>query len=170
MSTNTPDPAQDIRAIEQLKYRYARALDTQDWTLMGQCVTEDFHGWYSNGTYTMDGRENLLEFFRVGMNPSVFSSHIMLHPEITLTSPTTATGVWRLQDLVHFTRPNPTAKLGIQGGEKLEGVGYYYDDYVKVDGTWLIKSSGYVRIFESVVRPDYAGGRLTTEVLHGRRA
>jgi hypothetical protein len=147
----------EIREIEQLKYRYMRAVDTHDWDLMGRCFAEDADVWYGEGMYAFKGRENILGFFRSVIIPSFISSHIALHPEITLTGPTTAKGIWRLQDIVHFTAANPEAKESdIKGGEKMEGAAYYYDDYTRIGGEWVIQRTGYVRIFESM---SPAGGR-----------
>ena len=36
----------DIRAIEEVKYRYLRALDTKDWVAFADTLTEDVAGDY----------------------------------------------------------------------------------------------------------------------------
>jgi SnoaL-like domain len=155
----------EIREIEQLKYRYMRAVDTHDWDLMRECFMEDAKTWYGNGSYADTGRDNILRFFRTVITPVFVSSHIALHPEITLTGPDTAKGIWRLQDIVHFIGPNPDSKeADIKGGEEMVGAGYYYDEYAKRDGIWRISSTGYVRIFEKVNAPDTReGSHLKTE-------
>lgn len=161
----------EIREIEQLKYRYMRAVDTHDWDLMERCFAEEAETWYGKGTYADKGRDNILRFFRSVITPVFVSSHIALHPEITLTGPDTAKGVWRLQDIVHFTGPNPDSKeANIEGGEEMVGAGYYYDEYIKRDGEWVIKSTGYVRIFEKINAPDKRpGSHLKTEAKLGVR-
>ena len=72
---------------------------------------------------------------------------------------------------IDFTAANPEAKESdIKGGEKMEGAAYYYDDYSKIDGEWVIQTTGYVRIFESMIRPDYSGDQhLKTESSLGVR-
>ena len=75
-----------------------------------------------------------------------------MHPELTLTAPTTATGIWRMQDSVYFQGPNPAAHRNIQGGEALFGAGYYHEEYRKERDGWKISSIGYVRIFEVIER------------------
>ena len=62
------------------------------------------------------------------------------HPEIELTSDTTATGIWALEDYVIMTELNMS----------LHGAAFYHDKYVKVDGQWKIKHTGYERIFEEI--------------------
>ena len=144
-----------IREIEQLKYRYLRALDTHNWDLMAQCFDEQAEVWYRDGNYSFKGRDNILSFLRDQVTDTVICSHIALHPEVSLTGPDTATGVWRLQDIVHFTGSHSGAQEGdIRGGEKMEGAAYYFDDYVKREGKWLIAKTGYVRIFETISPKD----------------
>ena len=160
----------EIRAIERLKYRYMRALDTYDWDLLRLCMAEDISVWFGTGAYRFDGRDNVLTFLREVLDPGFYASHIAAHPEIELTGPCAATGVWRLQDL-YVSRVGPrTRESDIKGGDKLEGAACYYDEYLKVGGTWLIKSSGDVRIFEAITRPVYGEGEsLRLEPLRGVR-
>jgi hypothetical protein len=49
---------------------------------------------------------------------SLYATHIALHPELKLESPTTAIGVWRMQDIVHYTEKEPGGFYpDIKGGE-----------------------------------------------------
>lgn len=147
----TLDDIMDIRAIEQLKYRYMRAVDTHDWVLMERCFAHDASIWYGNGLYSFTGLADILAFFRSVITPSFIGSHIALHPEITLVSPDRATGIWRLQDIVHVRDADTAARESdFQGGEKMEGAAYYHDDYVRTRDDWLIHRTGYVRIFETI--------------------
>jgi hypothetical protein len=137
--------------ITQLKYRYLRAVDTQDWTLLASVFAANVRTWYDKGKLTTQGREAAVKGLADHMGPAVHSHHIAVHPEITLTGPTTAKGVWRFQDIVWFDKahPNPLVPQ-LEGGERLIGAGYYYDEYEKENGAWKISSTGFVRIFESV--------------------
>ena len=56
-------------------------------------------------------------------------------PEIEVTSPTTAVGIWALQDLLIWP-----------SGMRLEGYGHYHETYAKVDGEWRIASSTLTRL------------------------
>jgi hypothetical protein len=60
------------------------------------------------------------------------------HPEIELTSETTARGTWYLEDTVFFRDADMV----------LRGAAFYDDVYVKQDGRWKIRSTGYERTFE----------------------
>ena len=143
----------EFHEISQLKYRYLRGLDTHQWDLLEDCFTEDAFAWYSGGAFTHSGRRQIVDFLRELIPPSFVSSHIVAHPELKLTGPTTAEGIWRLQDIVYFTEANPMFAHGnILGGEQMSGAGYYYEEYRKEDSGWKISSIGYVRIFEVIER------------------
>lgn len=160
----------EYHEISQLKYRYLRAVDTHDWDLLATCFTQDAKVWYASGAFSHDGRDNIVKFLSDLMPDAFVGSHVVMHPEITLTSPTTATGVWRLQDIVHFLEPNPVFTLSnIHGGEEMTGAGYYYDDYVKTDEGWKCSSMGYERLFEVIEpREGRPGLSVKTDPLFGR--
>ncbi len=132
---------QEIEAIKRLKYKYFRCLDTKRWDEMRECFTEDATSAYSSGKYSFQGREQILKFLIDAMDrPTVLSAHHGHHPEIELTSATTAVGVWALSDTF----------IDLHAGVTVRGAAYYRDDYVKVNGQWKIKATGYERTFEEV--------------------
>jgi hypothetical protein len=136
---------QDIEAIKRLKYRYVRCLDLKRWAEVEECFIEDATSAYGDGKYSFSGRDKIMEFLRGALGAStIITSHRVHQPEIDLTSPTAATGVWALEDVVIETN----AKLTIRGSA------FYTDEYVKVDGQWKIKSTGYQRIFEEMASRD----------------
>ncbi len=59
----------------------------------------------------------------------------MMHQEIELLSPTTATGIWAVEDIVTFSNPADSEVA------RVHGFGYYHERYAKKDGEWRI--SGY---------------------------
>jgi len=61
------------------------------------------------------------------------------HPEITITGETTAVGTWALEDYI-ITLKNK----GIQCAA------FYHDEYVKIDGRWKIKSTGYDLVYREM--------------------
>ena len=131
----------EIEAIKRLKYRYCRTLDQKLWDELAQCLTEDCRSAYGDGHFAFDGRAAIMNFLRDALGPrSRISSHRVHQPEIELTSPTTATGVWALDDIVIETE----AKLTIRGAA------FYHDEYVKVGGEWKIAKTGYRRIYEEM--------------------
>jgi hypothetical protein len=117
----------DIEAIKHVKARYGRAADTKDWALLRTTVTEDFFvDTGPSGKGATRGVDAFIE--RVGTNPSVTVHHAVM-PEIELTSPTTATGIWA----VHLFATIP-------GGGTMDAFGHYHDTYQKVDGEWKLHS------------------------------
>jgi hypothetical protein len=143
----------ELEAIKRLKYRYLRCLDQKLWDELADCFTEDARSSYGGGRYAFEGRDAILEFLRKAMGaPSFLSSHRAHHPEIDETGPGTAIGVWALEDTVIETR----------AGITIRGAAFYTDEYVKVDGAWKIRFTGYQRTYEEVEsRRDRPGLRLT---------
>ena len=128
---------EDKEAIRELKHRYMRCLDRNDVDGLNACFTEDARSWYTDGKYTFDGRDAIVQFLGRRKRLSLHTAH---HPEITLHSATTASGVWALEDTNFW-----------DDGTVLHGAGYYQDTYAKVDGEWKIRSTGYDRTFEHVI-------------------
>ena len=132
---------QEIEAIKRLKYKYMRCLDQKRWKEMAECFAEDATAAYSGGKYSFAGRATILDFFEKSMGRgSVLSSHRVHHPEIELTSETTATGVWALEDTF----------IDADAGVTIRGAAFYRDEYVKEGSTWKIKHTGYERTYEEM--------------------
>lgn len=128
---------EDIEAIKQLKARYCRAMDTRDWQLLASCYTQD--------TYIDLTGEEALAGFREPIRGvgAVVSSirdalgegkciHVTFLPEITFESDDVAKGIWGLE---YSTWQQAGSPLPI-----LHGFAYSHDEYVRVDGRWLIRS------------------------------
>ena len=150
----------EIEAIKQLKARYQRAVDTKDWELMRSVLAPNAKSIYSDGKYAYEGRDAIVEFLA---NPrglgstEIASMHHAHTPEIEITSETTASGKWYLEDFVVSALPSD----GAPHGTVLHGTGIYLDEYVKIDGEWLIQQTGYERIFEDI-QPRGEGSKLKT--------
>jgi hypothetical protein len=143
----------ELEAIKRLKYKYLRCLDLKRWSELAECFTEDATSAYSGGKYSFEGRDAIMDFLEKAMGaPSFLSSHTVHHPEIDLTSDSTATGTWALHDIVIETN----ADIVIQGAA------FYHDEYVKVDGEWKIRSTGYERTYEETLsRADLPSLKIT---------
>lgn len=129
----------EIEAIRTLKARYCRLLDTKQWSLWRALFADDFRSDTSPaGGKVIVGADEFVDFTRrsLGDRATVHQVHA---PEIELTSPTTATGVWALEDVV---------RLG--PGVNLRGYGHYTETYEKVDGRWLFTSSTLTRLREDI--------------------
>jgi ketosteroid isomerase-like protein len=128
----------DVEAIKQLKARYCRFLDTKDidaWrALFVEDVVVTLDMAVSTGgadPQTAPPLKSFDEFFPVvwGGVEHAATVHHCHTPEIALTSGTTATGIWAMEDMLFFP----------DGGE-LHGAGHYHETYEKRDGTWQITS------------------------------
>jgi hypothetical protein len=139
--------AADVEAIKNLKARYYRCMDTKQWD-----------GW--NEVFALDatldtreeapdleivvGRENIIAFVS-NVLEGVTTCHHGHMPEIELTSETTATGIWAMEDHLWFSDGHP---LGIA---QMHGYGHYHETYEKVatensGGAWYIKTLKLTRL------------------------
>ncbi len=135
---------EDIEAIKQLKHRYLRSIDTADIVTLTTLLADDIEVDYKGGSYhwAVSGKQNVLDSIAAGFHNRAIAQHTGHHPEIEITSPTTATGLWYLTD--SFTHLD---SLYVTAGSAL-----YRDNYVKLNGAWQIKRSSYTRIYEIVDR------------------
>lgn len=134
-------PLEEIESIKKLKYKYFRCLDSKRWAELAECFAPDATSSYDGGKYSFQGRAQIVGFLEAALGrPTMITLHQGHHPEIELTSPTTATGTWYLEDQVIDAKRNTT----------LRGAAFYHDEYVKLDGAWKLQSTGYVRTFEEV--------------------
>ena len=135
----------DIEAIRRLKARYFRTMDTKDWPAMRQVFTDDVVIDTSEaGGDRVEGADAFMTFLQQALDgaTTVHQGHM---PEIDLTSDTTATGIWALNDIVIW--PN---------GVRLDGYGHYHEAYEKAGGQWRIKRSTLTRLHVDFVVPEGA--------------
>ncbi|MCK0508136.1 nuclear transport factor 2 family protein [Aromatoleum anaerobium] len=152
----------DIEEIRRLKYAYFRGIDSADLELLREVMHPDITAHLVGGGYEwkLAGRDQYLEAIGNGFNSEVIAQHNGHHPEIRLVSPTEAEGTWYLHDNFYNLR------------EKLftTGTAFYHDRYVRVDGKWLLRSTGYRRHYEFVEKIDRMPN-ITAHYLaqHGRK-
>ena len=154
-SPRTLEDLLDIHAIHQLKHRYLRCLDQKAWDDLATCFTEDATASYGGGAVELDGRDAILGFLTESMGSTgMLTSHRGTQPEIDLTGPGTATGIWALEDVV----------IHQDFGVTIHGASFYEDRYVKVDGNWRICATGYKRTYEEIwPRASLEGLRLSAD-------
>jgi hypothetical protein len=135
------DP-KEIESIRQTKARYVRFGDTQQWDEFSELFTDDFEGVFEimprnaptdPNSATINGRDIFISGMRSLMS-GVKSVHQIFSPEIVLTGPDSATGIWAMHDYVSM--PNCIFR----------GWGHYHEVYKKVNGSWLIKRSQTTRL------------------------
>ncbi len=137
-----------IEEIKQLKARYFRGLDTRDWDLYAGVFTEDAHIDVRGSTDSSDGDSasavdgfddeavitggKAMAAFVARITVGTISAHHGHMPEIDILSPTTAKGIWAMEDRL-WQPPGAPARL-------MHGWGHYHETYEKRKGRWLIAS------------------------------
>ena len=152
-----------IEEIKQLKARYFRCLDTKDWdgfeaifapdaTLdsreamfardkaTGRCVrsgkvVEERD--VSDESWQSFGARNIRTSVEAVVQPLTTTHHGHM-PEIELISPTTARGIWAMEDVIRYDPASPL--------EALLGYGHYHETYERIDGRWHIKTLKLTRL------------------------
>lgn len=131
------------RELEELKYRYFRALDHKDWDLFATVFTEDATAVYGK-RLAFTGPGEIVSYMQENLGPNMITLHQVHHPEFTLDGDT-ATGTWSLQDRVIMTDYRFL----------LDGMSTYEDKYRRGDdGVWRIAHTGYERVYESMISFD----------------
>jgi hypothetical protein len=141
----------ELEAIRQLKARYCRFLDAKDadgWrSVFSDDVVVELDMAVSTGgadpmtALAAEGPESRDNFVPMvlGSLENAATMHHCHTPEITLTSPVTATGIWAMEDWIIFGN-----------GNELHGAGHYLETYEKLDGTWRIKTLHLTRTIQQI--------------------
>jgi len=134
-----------IEEIKQLRARFARAMDTKQWKAMEDTITDDCVFDARDGSVVTElwiGAEDIVANIRRTLETAISVHHAHM-PEIEITSPTTAKGIWAMQDLLCFP-----------GGVRLIGSGHYIEEYEKqADGKWRLKKYQLTRLIVDIVKP-----------------
>lgn len=151
----------DLRAIELVKYRYLRALDTKDWEVFAQTLTPDIVGNYGSAPdgnpLRFTDRDALVDYMRTSLPANIITEHRVTHPELVVTGDQ-ATGTWYLQDRVIV------AELDFM----LIGAAFYQDRYRRTPDGWRICATGYDRTYEATMSLQGLGFHLNPgPALHG---
>ena len=149
----------DVEEIKKLKARYFRSLDSKDWDTYAGVFAEDCVVDLSRaGGQTYEGRADFAAYAAsLTLVQSVHHGHM---PEIDLTGPDSATGVWVLEDYNLW-----------EDGTQNHGWGHYLESYVKREGRWYIRTMAlsYLRIERDCSQPVLIAGKENTGHLRGLR-
>ena len=142
---DTVEHLEAIEEIKQLKARYFRCMDMKDWdgftTVFAADARMDVSGELSGdvggerGVTT--GNREIAAFVR-GSIDDVTTVHHGHTPEIDVTSPTNATGIWAMEDHLWWPEGSPITTM--------HGYGHYHETYEKVKGRWRITSTTLTRL------------------------
>jgi hypothetical protein len=134
-----------IEDIKRLKARYFRRMDTKDWEGFADVFAPDAVLDMSAEAGSPDdpdagivhGNAEIAAYVR-GHVDDVVTVHHGHMPEIDITSPTTATGIWAMEDKLRWPDDAPI--------ETMHGYGHYRETYAKVDGRWRIATLTLTRL------------------------
>lgn len=145
----------ELEAIRHLKARRIRALDTKDWATYEALHAPDHYS-HNDGEQRWDGAKANTARVAAQLDDCETVHHAHT-PEIILTSPTSATGIWAMEDHIYWK----------QDAEDhwLHGFGFYHETYEKRDGQWLF-TSRQLRRTKVMTSP----GALTGAARHAQKA
>lgn len=140
----------DIEEIKQVKARYFRCMDTKDWDGWAQVFSHDARLEVPEADMVVTGRAEIVAAVRGALEGARTVHHGHM-PEIEITGPDHARGVWAMFDYVEWPAAESGARIGLQG------FGHYREEYAREDGRWRITRSRLERL-----RIDPLGGASPT--------
>ena len=132
-----------IEDIRKLKARYFRCMDTKDWDGYARVFAPDAVLDVSGESRVADnegivrGNTTIADYVRGQVDP-VTTVHHGHMPEIEITSSTTASGVWSMEDMLRWPDDAPI--------DEMHGYGHYHETYKKIDGEWRIATCTLTRL------------------------
>lgn len=120
----------DLEKIKQLKARYFRLMDTKQWDAWGEVFALDAVMEVPEADVVNRGRAEIVTHVSTVLTGARTAHHGHM-PEIELTGPDTARGVWAMFDFVEWPE-RENRRFGLQG------YGHYFEEYVRQDSVWRI--------------------------------
>jgi SnoaL-like domain len=123
---------ENVREIEQLKYRYARCCDG-GYDLEGfRAIFVPDGTWAANGYGAFHGHEEICQFFHELSQSVVTVLHYVTSPHITIAADgRTATGTFYLHCLSRVRRKHDPSLVDF-----VVQMGVYTDTFVKTEAGW----------------------------------
>jgi len=142
---------EDLEGIKRVKYKYFRCIDQGLWDEIGGCFAEKGVADYGPDRL-LQGRAAITKFFKETIGPAYsMCVHQGHNPEIDLTSDTTATGIWELENFMVTAKTNMGFWIAA----------FYEDEYVKEKGEWKINRTKVNLIFWSDIEKGWAKERFS---------
>ena len=140
---NTVEQIEARIAISEGKARYCRALDTKDWALLRELMTEDFVLDVTEGTDlpVIPGRDAAIDQIRSSIETAT-TAHQVHVPEMQFRDGE-ASVVWPMQDRVVWGPDQPS----------LVGYGHYHERWVLRAGEWKLAALRLTRLHLDFLPP-----------------
>lgn len=128
-----------IEEIRQLKARYFRFLDTKDWAGLATVFAPDgvLDHREAEMDHTVTGAQEIADSIE-GAVRDVITVHHGHMSEIEILTPTTARGIWSMEDKLWWPEGSDI--------KTMHGYGHYHEEYRKVDGAWKISLNRLTRL------------------------
>ncbi len=124
-----------MEEIKQLKGRYFRCVDIRDWQSLRTVFAPDAKLTYPESRAEPYDVDSAMEVFKLGLE-GVTSVHHGHMPEIEIQSPTAATGIWAMEDLLLWSADSKPAR----GRHRARGYGHYHETYGRYQDRWVIQT------------------------------
>ena len=133
------DKLMAIEEIRQLKARYFRCLDTKDWD--GFAAVFAAQGVLDHRSAEMDhavtGAQAIADSVAEAVRDAITVHHGHMS-EIEVLSPTSARGIWAMEDKLWWPEGFPI--------KAIHGYGHYHEEYECVEGEWKISVNRLTRL------------------------
>jgi hypothetical protein len=140
------DKLMAIEEIHQLKARYFRCVDGKDWPCFLDVFAPDVKFKMPGGE--RQGRADMMQMMHdSGFYDRLVTTHHGFMPEIEILTPTTARGIWTMEDIIYYPAglEPKSDKEPLKPGQSLHGYGHYHETYVKIKGKWYIQTEELTR-------------------------
>ena len=105
-------------------------MDTKDWVgFAGVFAPDAVMDMRDEAGEEVRGNDAIAAFVSASVGDVVTVHHGHM-PEITLESPTEATGIWAMEDHLEWPPGSPIVSM--------HGFGHYHERYARIDGEWKI--------------------------------
>lgn len=137
-----------INEIKSLKARYFRFVDTKDWVGLATLFTPDATMFFPEQQSEPVSAAKAIEFIAQALDGGISIHHGHM-PEIEILTPTSARGIWAMEDRIFW----PSDRVSTLGLVELQGYGHYHEDYRKVNEVWLMQSFKLTRLYSRTYTP-----------------
>jgi hypothetical protein len=143
--------------IAQLKARYCRYIDTKQWDKLPALFTADCRFEGLGSAPAGAGVATFVNGVSTRLGPTI-SVHHVHQPEIVMTSPTTARGVWAMEDFVEWQDGGMVKEA--PGSKGFRGYGHYEEEYRLEGDAWKISFLRLTRLRIDAVPADSPAPRM----------